>query len=151
MDTLYPSIENALGVAAENMAARRELARRGPNHVIVADVVAVPGGFHLQSVAVEAWATWSPAPTRHVVRESSGVGAFVCPVCEREGSVTGGWRSADATGSIVSGLNEANCAGCHDTLTTRGIAPRRFTTGESGESGESGEAGEAGEPLPRPE
>lgn len=130
MDALYPCIEDALAVAAENMAARRDLARRGPNHVIVADVVPVPRGFRIQSVAVEAWATWSRAPTQHVVRQSGGLGEFVCPVCDRAGRVTGSWNSAVATGPIVSGLNEANCAGCHDTLTTRGVAPARFETGE---------------------
>lgn len=137
--TLYQNVQDALLVAAENTPARKELASRGVNSVIVADVVPVAGGYELRAVTVENWGTWHKSSTQHIVRESGHLDDFTCPVCTRQGTKGAEWVAANARGPVIVGLDPESCVGCHDTMTTRGVAPTRFKTGAS-----------CG-PIPRPE
>jgi hypothetical protein len=64
----YQSLQDALDVARDNMDARKELAARGPGHVVVAEVRPVGSGFELAAVTVEAKHAWSTTPMqRHIV------------------------------------------------------------------------------------
>lgn len=120
----YPSLQDALRVARDDyIAERKELARRGPGYVMIGRVRNVDGRFELDSVRVIAEHEWERAPHEFVVMRTQGL---ICPVCGRTGTKGGDWTSATAAGVLVTGLDPANCAGCHDTMTTHGVAPRLF-------------------------
>jgi hypothetical protein len=120
----YPSLQEALRIARDDYRAeRRQLAARGPGHVMIGRVRNIDGRFELDDVRVIAEHEWARAPHEYVVMRVEGL---TCPVCGRTGTTGGEWRTSNAVGVLVTGLDPANCAGCHDTLTTHGIAPRLF-------------------------
>jgi hypothetical protein len=121
--TVYRTLQDALDVAAENTTARKELARRGVNHIIVADVVPDASGYSLRAVTVESWGGWTGTSTQHIVVQSSSLQVFHCPVCTRTGEQASDIVSPVMRGVLIVGLDPEHCVGCHDTLTTRGAAP----------------------------
>lgn len=120
--TTCATVEDALLVARNNMDVSRELASRGPGYVMVAEVRPARGGYELKAVVVIPEFRWTSTPYRHVVKRVDG---HTCPVCGRQMTDEGvRVRPRTAAGGFVSGLDPANCVGCHDTMTTHGIAPR---------------------------
>jgi prophage regulatory protein len=120
----YPSLQDALRIARDDyFSERKELARRGPGNVMIGRVRNIDGRFELDSVRVLAEHEWNREPHEYVVIRVEGLR---CPVCGRLGTSGGEWRSTNAVGVLVTGLDPENCVGCHDTLTTHGIAPRIF-------------------------
>jgi len=120
----YPSLQEALRIARDEFPdERRELAARGPGHVMIGRVRNIDGRFELDSVRVIREHEWERAPHEYVVMRPDGL---TCPVCGKTGTTGGEWFTANAVGVIVTGLDPENCGGCHDTLTTHGIAPRLF-------------------------
>jgi len=120
----YPSLQEALRIARDDFPdERRELAARGPGHVMIGRVRNVDGRFELDSVRIIAEHEWKRAPHEYVVMRPDGL---TCPVCGKAGTTGGEWRTSNALGVLGTGLDPADCAGCHDTLPTHGIAPRLF-------------------------
>jgi len=119
--TTYVTLDEALEAARSSESARRELARRGLGHVMVAEVSRGGVGYRLVATTVEPDGSWHTSINRHVVMTTDG---RTCPVCGLTGEVTQHWvRPGVASGSFITGLNPSGCAGCHDTLTTYGVAP----------------------------
>lgn len=128
---IYPTVQDALAIADENMDARKELARQGPNHMIVAEIGLRPGGFELRAVTVQPWAVQTPSPaTQYIVRDAGHPETFECPVCTRSGTITRQVIAPRGTVPIVEGLDPEHCVGCHDTLTTRGRPPTVVRAGD---------------------
>ena len=120
----YPSLQDALRVARdEYIEARRTLAQRGPGYVMIGRVRNVDGRFELDAVRVIAEHEWERAPHEYVVMRTNGL---TCPVCGKTGTTGGEWSTPRAMGVLITGLDPADCAGCHDTMTTYGVAPRLF-------------------------
>jgi hypothetical protein len=120
----YPSLQDALRVARDDfLEERKQLAARGPGYVMIGGVRNIDGRFELDSVRIIAEHEWERAPHEYVVMRPDGL---TCPVCGKTGTTGGEWRTSNAVGAIVTGLDPATCASCHDTLTTHGIAPRLF-------------------------
>ena len=128
--TIYDSVNDAIEVARDNSDACADLARRGPSHVVVAEVIAVGTGYEIRAVTVESELDWNTTPNRYVVKRVDG---RTCPLCGLIATDAGSWAVPGvAAGSFVGGLDPENCVACHDTFTTHGIAPRRhFPDGTS--------------------
>jgi hypothetical protein len=65
-----------------------------------------------------------------------------CPTCGKTGDKSGDWAKGGFRGTLIGGLDPANCAGCWDTLTQSGAAPLTFTP--------DGNGGYASASIPRP-
>jgi len=128
-DDVYATLEDALSVAADSGDALKELARLGPFHWIVAEVMPVPGGFTIKAVTVEPQTAIRPTLNRGVVLDGGHMETFDCPVCKRSGKKEGQWSTSMASGELMIGLDPANCVGCYDTMITRGVAPIVIQTG----------------------
>ena len=121
-EATYETIEDALEVAAANTEGCLELARRGPGHMRVAEVVAAAGAHRLRAVYVQPEPGWRKDPSQHVVERVDG---RTGPLCGRTMTDEGTWQTYTAGGHLVGGLDPENCAACHDTMTTHGISPLR--------------------------
>ncbi len=65
---------------------------------------------------------------------------LTCSVCGRTSTPIGEWAVPGvASGGLVGGLDPENCVGCHDVMTSHGVAPRVFNADGSSRS------------IPRPE
>lgn len=129
MAAVYRTVDEALAIAAENIEARKELARRGLGYVIVAEVRDVAGGVELRAVSVHSEMGWDTTSARHLVLRFD---PSTCAVCGRGMTDAGQWHVPGvAGGHFVGGLEPDRCVGCYDTMVAQGIAPIRLVDGKS--------------------
>jgi len=118
----YDSLADALEVAGDNQAARKELAQQGWGHVVLAEVWNVDGKYEIRSVTVRPESSWQTAPQQFIVRMFE-FGSLRCPACDRMGRVVDEGRIGSAIINRVAGLDPATCGACHDLMTHNGISP----------------------------
>lgn len=122
----YKSREEALSAAREMVEKRKELAKKGVNHVLVANIEHGPDGYELRGVIVESEGKWHRMSGQYVVMR---VEHLKCPVCGRVGTY-GGKLVIPGVGSVaqIAGLDASYCVGCHDTMTSQGFLPWEFAS-----------------------